>query len=727
MAEYLSPGVFVEERPAAVSPIQGVSTSTYATCGWLQRGPVGVATFIDGFDSFVNKFGSYWTNSYVPYELVAFFSNGGSRAYVVREVPSDAVKASCSIESAGVYASLIGWKTANPIVTLDATHYNIKLTVDSFAATTIDVTGDVGVGGSYALSTIVTNINAALALVDPSLSSVCSLYTAAGGNRLKFTSPTASATSKISFTAPAADDATELLLGLPIASYPHTVDGAAAVNRWDITAENEGAWGNLIKVEIVGNDDYLDRTNGGWTKFTFNVYEESSLGAGDYALAETIGPVNLTVSTDPDYIEDVVNSESSLVRIAEGTTPGVPWQISPRTIASEHAADGTGALLTFSGYALYPQIVRGTFSVTDGAEVFTDNSDGTLTGDAGGTGTIVYTTGAWSVTFNVAPGSGDDINLSYKQQAKSTSATCTLTSGADGTGPLTRAEVTDPTLEASMRGIYAFNKIEEILNVSLPDFAGSVTIANDLISWAEDKKDKYIILDPAIGMTPQEVIDYRRYTGNFNTSYAALYYPWITIADPLSNNRPKNIPGSGFVAGVFARTDQQRNVSKAPAGVSDGAINGAIGVERVLSKGERDILYPANINPIADTPQTGRAVWGARALSLLSEWRYVQVRRLFMFVEKSVFLSTHWAVFENNGPTLWSKINLSLTSFLLRLHSDGYFAGTKPSESFRVVCDNSNNPQANIDAGIMTCDVYIAPNKPGEFIRFRFSQKVNNG
>jgi phage tail sheath protein FI len=147
-------------------------------------------------------------------------------------------------------------------------------------------------------------------------------------------------------------------------------------------------------------------------------------------------------------------------------------------------------------------------------------------------------------------------------------------------------------------------------------------------------------------------------------------------------------------------------------------------VEYETTFGQREILNPASVNCLVDTPQTGRAVWGARTLSLDSTWLYIQVRRLFMFVEKSTFLSTHWAIFENNGPELWSRIRMSLNGFLLNLHNDGYFAGTTPETSYRVVCDATNNPQSAIDTGLLTCDVWLAPNKPAEFLRFRFQQIV---
>jgi phage tail sheath protein FI len=216
-----------------------------------------------------------------------------------------------------------------------------------------------------------------------------------------------------------------------------------------------------------------------------------------------------------------------------------------------------------------------------------------------------------------------------------------------------------------------------------------------------------------------------RNTAQYNTSYAALYYPWVKIYDPIANDgRDVTIPPDGFIAGIYARTDITRNVGKTPAGITDGALRGITGLERILDKGERDILYPARINPLVSSPQTGLAVWGGRTLSKDAEWLYINARRLFMFCEQSVYNASFWVVFENNGPALWSRMTAQGNGFFLRLFRDGYFAGSSPSEAYAIVIDSSNNPKESIDAGFVTADYYIAPNKPAEFVRLRFQQKI---
>jgi len=543
MAEYLSPGVFIEERNAGPAVVQGVATSNFGSVGWLQRGPVGVATLVTGFDNFVDTFGSYWSNSYIPYAMAAFFQNGGSRAYVVREVPLDADKASCDVESSDTAAEFTGMAHASTI-DLSGTQIEVSIDVDNAGAVDVNVVG--GTPAATTLEEIVAAINLALS------ATIASIVTDLDGKRrIKLTSTTTGSTSEVEITDPAtpANDAQDLVFGTAL-NGTTTVTGVTAVAKWAFTAYSEGAWANLVKGCIEGDDNYRNLTSGGWTKYRLKVYEESSLGAGDYAVVEDIGPFTFTV-TDDDYIVDVVNDASTRVVVALGAG-GIPWQLAPATRTAEGLAVGDGVLTTFSTYLLWPEVVRGTLTVTAGAVTLTDQGDGTLTG-TGGSGTINYITGAISVTFTAAPAAATIVSAGYTSQSASTDAEacCTLTGGADGTGPLTRSQVTDPALASSERGIYAFDKIEDLINVALPDFAGSVAIANDLIAWAESKRNRFIILDPSASQTPAQVKDYRQYQGNYNTSYAALYWPWVTIQDPVTL-RSKNVPPCGFVGGVIA-------------------------------------------------------------------------------------------------------------------------------------------------------------------------------
>ena len=185
-----------------------------------------------------------------------------------------------------------------------------------------------------------------------------------------------------------------------------------------------------------------------------------------------------------------------------------------------------------------------------------------------------------------------------------------------------------------------------------------------------------------------------------------------------------NFPAVAHMAGIYARTDSTRNVSKAPAGTVDGRLSFCTGLEVDLTPQQAGFVNQACVNNLVSWPYTGLVAWGARTLESNGDFPYIQMRRLFMFVEKSVFNSTQGFVFESNTASLRAAIKLQIEAFLLSLHRSGHFAGNSPAQSFFVVCDSSNNPQTAIDQGQLVVDVGIAPTKPAEFVIFRFQQKT---
>jgi hypothetical protein len=256
------------------------------------------------------------------------------------------------------------------------------------------------------------------------------------------------------------------------------------------------------------------------------------------------------------------------------------------------------------------------------------------------------------------------------------------------------------------------------------DFQTDELVCTDVIDYAMLRKDKFAIFTAPEGLEPQEAVNWKKFTLGRFTKYAAVYYPHIRVTDPVTQ-AAINLPCGGHVAGRFATTDINKNVGKAPAGTGDGALSWQIGLERDLTPLQVGICYQDKLNCLVSWPQTGRVIWGAKTLDIAGgEWPYIQMTRLFQFVEKSVFNATHVHVFENNGPQLWGRVKLQLDTFLLGLFQQNYFAGTSPKEAFFVICDRTNNPQNTVDQGIMFVDVGLAPNKPAEFIVFRFSQRA---
>jgi phage tail sheath protein FI len=230
------------------------------------------------------------------------------------------------------------------------------------------------------------------------------------------------------------------------------------------------------------------------------------------------------------------------------------------------------------------------------------------------------------------------------------------------------------------------------------------------------------ILDTPPGLTPQQASDWRMKETNFDSKFAVVYYPWIEISGP--DGETMQIPPSGFMAGIYARTDNERGVHKAPA---NAVVRGALASASHITKGEQDVLNPMGVNCIRVFPGRGVNVWGARTLSSDPAWRYVNVRRLFNYIEKSLERGLQWVVFEPNDQNLWARVRRDVTAFLTGVWRDGMLFGLSPDQAFFVKCDEELNPQDVRDRGQLFVDIGLAPVKPAEFVVFRLSQWAGGG
>jgi phage tail sheath protein FI len=204
--------------------------------------------------------------------------------------------------------------------------------------------------------------------------------------------------------------------------------------------------------------------------------------------------------------------------------------------------------------------------------------------------------------------------------------------------------------------------------------------------------------------------------------FGAFYFPWIVVQNPFSPKDQVEVAPSGHLAGIYARTDATRGVHKAPA---NEPIRGALNVTYPVTNGEQEVLNPAGVNAIRFFSREGVLVWGARTVApSASEWRYLNVRRLFSMIEKSIARATRWVVFEGNDEPLWKAIRRDISAFLTLLWRDGALMGATASEAFFVQCDRETNPPEVIDAGMVITVIGIAPVKPAEFIIFRIGQSA---
>jgi len=307
-----------------------------------------------------------------------------------------------------------------------------------------------------------------------------------------------------------------------------------------------------------------------------------------------------------------------------------------------------------------------------------------------------------------------------------------LNGGHDGDFPSpddfagSEADPDDPLVKAT--GLEALAEIDDISIVAMPDSGdmGDNTLsrvaAQKLVTHATKLKYRIAVVDGPIGSSLNEIRDFR---GQFDSKYAAIYFPWIKIYDPnerFSQGTPPRqlvLPPSGFVTGIYARSDTNRGVHKAPA---NEIVRGLTQFELNINTPRNEVINPEGINALRFFEGRGYRVWGARTMSSDPEWKYVNVRRLFNFVEHSIDKGTQWAVFEPNNHRLWDNIRRTIEDFLLVLWRDGALMGTKPDQAFFVRCDRSTMTQNDLDNGRLICLIGIAPVKPAEFVIFRIGQ-----
>ena len=302
--------------------------------------------------------------------------------------------------------------------------------------------------------------------------------------------------------------------------------------------------------------------------------------------------------------------------------------------------------------------------------------------------------------------------------------------------PLYRTSVKSTAFKGEVSdrsGIEGLEVADDVTMVCCPDLMAAYeaglmdrdavkAVQTTLIAQCERLGDRMAILDPLPGLSPQEVKKWRETETNYDSKFATMYYPWIKVAGP--DGRPMLIPPSGHMAGIYARSDNERGVHKAPA---NEVIRGALESAVQITKGEQDTLNPVGVNCIRSFTGRGIRVWGARTMSSDPAWRYINVRRLFNYVEKSIERGTQWVVFEPNDPDLWARVRRDVGAFLTGVWRSGALFGLTAEEAFFVKCDAETNPPDVRDRGQLIIEIGLAPVKPAEFVIFRLSQFSGGG
>lgn len=309
-----------------------------------------------------------------------------------------------------------------------------------------------------------------------------------------------------------------------------------------------------------------------------------------------------------------------------------------------------------------------------------------------------------------------------------------ITTGSDG-GEIGTTEVIDPPNDTAKTGMYALLDTDLFNLLCIPPYTPTTADNGIAQTWSPaalfckerrafllvDAPNNWAVADAVAGISGFSAIE---------RTHAAIYFPRLRMSDPLQENKLEDFAPCGVVAGIMSRTDAERGVWKAPAGI-EANLQGVLGLSinglpAHLTDQENGLLNPLGINCLRNLPTIGHVVWGARTLAganaLASQWKYVPVRRLALFIEETLFRGTQWVVFEPNDEPLWAQIRLNLGAFMQSLFIDGAFQGSTPREAYFVKCSRETTTQTDIDNGIVNIEVGFAPLKPAEFVVIKIQQ-----
>lgn len=724
MASFASPNVIVQEVPAAVAQ-EGVSASQIGVVGFTQRGQINTPIKVRSLEEFGRVFGPAIRTSLVPLTIEQFFKNGGRVAVVVRVVPANSLPATASVDtgpSKFTITAVAPGDWGNSFRT--EIHGNANYLDETIGSEKFNKF-DILVEEPDAFGTFLADeVFEAVQFTDDTASDFVSRVvndTENGSDFIQFIESAGGVPSgfavqtitneRLSF----GDGTTKRFKGnlLGIATAPPTValPGSPAAGNVD----------NGIHAYIVSFVNAQGIETLGSRSSQVTVADKSVNGQ----VSITAIPVGPTGTAKRKVYRTTANgSDFRLLTIINDNVT---------VIYTDNTSDALlGAPVPASAYPSPELILRntgGATKVTINATIatvvtpITDDGHGNLIAavgvlDSAGNNRFDPQTGHYDFTLATAADTATLVTATYKRLPAS--VLYPLTGGSNGAGVISRAEVSHPSLASSLEGMYAFNKLQDIVNMAIPDFAGDATVGRDQVDYAASRRDRFVILTPPVGSSIAAAQVYVTNSLARTDKHAAVYYPWLKWKNTATGG-VDIVPPLGAIAGIFARTDANKNVSKAPAGKDDGAIVGATGPEIVLGIEDRDRLFPRKINAIPESDATGFAVWGDRTLSNDVNFRFIGVTRLFMFLEEFVYIRLQPFLFENNGPQLWTRVRNALNGDFTSFWNANLFAsnGTK-ADSFFIKVDETNNSQADTDAGILNIDIGVAPNKPAEFIVVRF-------
>ena len=667
MPEYLSPGVYVEEVDTGAKPIEGVSTSTAGMVGMTQRGPTeGLPELVTSFSDFKRKFGGFFQFS--PPIADTFEYGYSYLPYAVDGFFQNGGKR-LYIKRVSCTDAVCATKTAKGGL---VTRLKKDTSVSDLKKVTLKTLRGIEVNTQLTFT------------------------------RTKNGESTSAAPTVLTYNRRTGE--VTLDSALPSAfeeRYTSVKNEEAEWNipaTFSITAKNKGYWGNKIDIRVEHecaagaemeslimvagepNRIKLRSTAGFYVKAWIEI---------DRGLAKLFGKITkidgsvITLETAPnpgDLDPQVVDPVTLIAKPTFISTCEFKMSVSYEDISEEFS----GLTLENIPGRYYKDIINNNSELIDAGDVLPSN------------------TAPWYFP------SGDD------------GLRIVLGNGSDGgTPPDADAFRGADNGPGNRTGIEALKDIDQISIIAAPGITTQV-VQEALINQCELLKDRFAVLDPENKQQTLPQIQEQRQ--RYDTKYAAIYYPRIMVYNPFTKTDMAMAP-SGHITGIYARIDIERGVHKAPA---NEVIRNITGLEQIINKGEQDILNPKpnHVNVLRDFRESGRGyrVWGARCITSDPDWKYINVRRLFIYVEESIEEGTQWVVFEPNDEPTWARVRTTVTNFLTDVWRDGALQGRKPAEAFFVRCDRTTMSQTDIDNGKLIMLIGIAPVKPAEFVIFRIGQ-----
>jgi phage tail sheath protein FI len=692
MPEYLSPGVFIEEIPARLKAIEGVSTSTAGFVGAAERGTVAgfalpytpaaadritlpadpAPVLVTSFAEFGRQFGAPFADpantGYLGHAVRAFFDNGGRRCFITRVASATAARATLQVHQ-GPYMRLLRRATTGD--------------TQLFVSSVRDLSTTAAPPGN-----------------------TIRVFRLADGSAVGATPITVSnydvRTNTITIPALGAGITLE-----PDEVYirPHPPGGPVTATGPRFFARTPGTWGDRLRVTIVSAD-----------RPPTAIVANAAIGAGTIGVASTssfyrgaIIEIDHGAPRDQTYHEVTDILPGNIVQFlpvlaAAATTAGFV-RVVEIDVTVEDPISRT--FESFRGLTWNP---RTDVEVRRRHYTTAINSRSRLVYvQPPGIGGL-----AGTETFGIDRQPSTDRTLPVSP--------LTGTFGNDGALPPTDIDIVGVDNGPGQRtGIQSLQDVDDIRIIAAPGRTGAA-VQNELITQCERMRYRFAVLDGERDPNPAGVVtSILAHRNLYDSSFASYYTPWVEVA--IGEERLA-LPPSGYVAGIYARVDNDRGVWKAPA---NEVVRGAVGLSAYITTGEQDLLNPRGVNAIRRFEGRGIRVWGARTLSSDPEFRYTNVRRFLIFLEASLDRGTQWVVFEPNAPQTWSRVVDSVSAFLFTQWRDGALFGRRPEDSFFVRCDETTMSVDDVQNGRLICNIGVAIVRPAEFVIFRIEQITGFG